>query len=112
MHYRVEDKPELILTGYKRRFQGVPGDREDQECDFYVHTRAQQYLLNGMSDHPETQHNVVMNIDDEGYDFYIAQELPLHTRERMGEDCVLGEPYASVFENIRVPAHTDAIFET
>ena len=112
MHYRVEDKPELILTGYKRRFQGVPGDREDQECDFYVHTRAQQYLLNGMSDHPETQHNVVMNIDDEGYDFYIAQELPRHTRERMGEDCVLGEPYASLFENIRVPAHTYAIFET
>ena len=50
----------------------MPGDREDQECDFYVHTRAQQYLLNGMSDHPETQHNVIMNIDDEGYHFYIC----------------------------------------
>lgn len=112
MDYRVEDKPGLILTGYKRRFSGVPGDRDNQECDFYVHTRALQYLLNGMSDHPETQHNVVMNINDDGYDFYITQELPKNMRERMHEDCVLGQPYADMFENISIPPHTYAIFET
>lgn len=112
MDYRIENKPEMILTGYKRRFSGVPDEREEQEKDFYVHTRPLQYMLNGMSNHPETHHNVIMNADDDGFDFYITQELPRHMRERIHEDCVLGEPYASMFENIVIPAHTYAIFET
>lgn len=28
MDYRIEEKDEMILTGYKRRFVGVPGERE------------------------------------------------------------------------------------
>ena len=33
MDYRIEEKPEMILTGYKRRFSGVPygPDRDRQE---------------------------------------------------------------------------------
>ena len=31
MNYRIEEKGEIILTGYKRRFEGVPGEREEQE---------------------------------------------------------------------------------
>ena len=112
MNYRIEDKPEMILTGYKKRFTGVPGEREDQECDFYVHTRPQQYLLDGLSDHPEIQHNVVTNVGDDGYDFWITQELSAYMRERMHEDCVLGDPYADWYENITIPAHLYAVFET
>ena len=33
MNYRIEEKDEMILTGYKRRFSGVPGEREEQEKD-------------------------------------------------------------------------------
>ncbi len=112
MDYRIENKPEMILTGYKKRFTGVPDEREEQEQDFYVHTRPQQYMLDGMSAHPDTEHNVIMNIADDGFDFYITQELTEYIRKRMHEDCVLGEPYASMFENIVIPAHTYAVFET
>lgn len=29
MEYRVEEKPEMVLTGYKRRFTGVPHITDD-----------------------------------------------------------------------------------
>ncbi len=112
MDYRIEEKPEMILTGYKKRFSGVPGEREEQEAYFYTHTRPQQYLLNGMSNHPETGYDVITNIGDDGFDFWITQELPRHMRDRIHEDCVLGDPYADWFENITIPAHLYAIFET
>lgn len=112
MNYRIEEKPEMILTGYKKRLTGIPDEREDQECDFYVHTRPQQYLLGGLTNHPETQHNVVTNVGDDGYDFWITQELTANVRARMHEDCVLGDPYANWYENIVIPAHLYAVFET
>ncbi len=31
MNYRIEEKPEMVLTGYKRHFLGVPGERAEQE---------------------------------------------------------------------------------
>ena len=31
MNYRIEEKDEIILTGYKRRFSGIPGERMEQE---------------------------------------------------------------------------------
>lgn len=31
MNYRIEEKNEMILTGYKRHFVGIPGERENQE---------------------------------------------------------------------------------
>lgn len=45
MNYRIEEKNEMILTGYKRRFSGVPDEREEQEKDMYVNTRVFQYIL-------------------------------------------------------------------
>ena len=45
MNYRIEDKPEMILTGYKKRFIGTPAERSEQECDFYVTTRVNQLIL-------------------------------------------------------------------
>ena len=112
MNYRIEEKPEMILTGYKRRFTGVPGEREDQECDFYVHTRPLQYMLNGMSRHPEDHFDVITNLNDDGFDFWIAQELTPFMRENIHKDSVLGDPWANEFENIVIPAHTYAVFET
>ena len=48
MNYKIETKPEMILTGYKRRFTGVPGERLEQESDFYITTRPLQFMLKGM----------------------------------------------------------------
>lgn len=32
MEYRVEEKPEMVLTGYKRRFTGVPHITEEYKA--------------------------------------------------------------------------------
>ena len=49
MNYRIEEKDEIILTGYKRRFSGIPGERMEQEKEMYVKTRPLQYILQGLS---------------------------------------------------------------
>ncbi|MGN0493571.1 MAG: helix-turn-helix domain-containing protein, partial [Acutalibacteraceae bacterium] len=49
MNYRIEQKPEMILTGYKAHFTGVPygENREKQEGALFMTTRAKQWLLRG-----------------------------------------------------------------
>ena len=112
MNYRIEKKPEMVLTGFKRRFSGVPENREAQEEDFYVHTRPNQYLLNDLTEYPADNYNIVTNIDDEGYDFYIATQIPDGIRARLHEDCVLGAEYADRFEHVHIAPQTYVIFET
>lgn len=112
MNYRIEDKPAFTLTGYKRRFTGSPEQRDSQEEAFYTGTRANQYILEGLASAPHVHFNVIRNIDDSGYDFYIAAELPDQLRTRLHEPAVLGPEYAGRFEDIPIPAQTYAIFET
>ncbi len=112
MNYRIEEKDEMILTGYKRRFSGVPGEREEQEKAMYVNTRALQYILKGLSGNIEKDYNVIINIGDDGYDFYIANQLTAYLRNNLNKTHVLGEEYSKHFENIVIPKCTYAIFET
>ena len=112
MNYRIEEKDEMILTGYKRRFFGVPGERAEQEKEMYVKTRALQYILQGLAGNVEKNYDVITNIDDEGYDFYIASKLTEYYRNNLRKDGVLGEEFAKCFENIVIPKGTYAIFET
>ena len=112
MNYRIEDKPAFTLTGYKRHFTGVPGQWNGQDEAFYTTTRVNQYILEGLAAIPYVNFNVIDHVDDSGYDFYIAAELPDSTRERLSEDCVLGADYASRFEHLHIPGQTYAIFET
>ena len=112
LNYRIEEKDEMILTGYKRRFSGVPGEREEQEKDMYVNTRVFQYILQGLSGNIEMNYDIITNIDDDGYDFYIAKQLTEYLRNNLNKTSVLGEEYAKHFENIVIPQCTYAIFET
>ena len=112
MNYRIEEIDEMILTGYKRRFAGVPGDRECQEEDMYVNTRVFQYILQGLSGNFETNYDIITNIGDDGYDFYIAKQLTEYLRNNLSKSSVLGEEFAVHFENITIPKCTYAIFET
>lgn len=77
MEYRIEEKQGMLLTGYKRRFTGVPHvtkEFDTQMEDFYLHTRANQMLLHGMSadETKTTVYNVIDHVSDDGYDFYIG----------------------------------------
>lgn len=112
MDYRIEEKDEMILTGYKRHFVGVPGEREDQEEEMYVKTRALQYILQALSRSLETNFDIITNVDDDGYDFYIAYQLSEYYRNNLNKDGVLGEEFARYFENVRIPKCTYAVFET
>ncbi len=112
MNYRIEEKDEMILTGYKRRFSGIPGEREEQEKDMYVNTRVFQYILRGLSGNIDMNYDIIMNVSDDGYDFYIANQLTEYLRNNLNKTSVLGEEYAKHFENIVIPKCTYAIFET
>lgn len=110
MDYRIEKKPEMVLTGYKRRFTGTPADRSEQERDFYVSTRLNQYALKGISRDCDTGYNIMSGFDDEGYDFYIASMLDEWQTENLGK--VLGAEDAKRFEKIVVPEGLYLICET
>ena len=109
MNYRIEEKPEMVFTGYKRRFSGTPAERKSQECDFYVQTRANQYILKGLSHDCDTGYNIMTGFDDEGYDFYIASMLDEWSTNNLDKE--LGEE-AKRFERIVVPAGRYLICET
>lgn len=110
MDYRIENKPELVLTGFKRRFTGTPAEREDQECDFYLSTRGNQYMLKGMARDCDTFYNVMTNFGDDGYDFYIASLLNREKTEKLEE--ILGSEDAGRFETVTIPARQYLICET
>lgn len=119
MNYRIEQKPEMILTGYKSHFIGVPygKEREKQENRFFKTTRGKQWLLRGAksaSGEPETDMCFITKIDDNGYDFYYAQELGKYERDNMYNKDVTGFEYMNDFgfENIIIPKQTYAIFTT
>lgn len=112
MNYKIEEKPEMILTGYKRCFTGVPGERFDQEEDMYINTRPLQYILQGLSGCLDLNYDVITNINDHGYDFYITYLLEEFYRNNLNKSHVLGEKFASYYENITIPKQLYAIFET
>ncbi len=112
MNYRIEEKDTLLLTGYKCHFTGTPGARLDDECDFYVHTRPLQYILKGLAGDHATDYNIVIHIDDNGYDFYIAALLEPVIRDHLHDPTVLGEEFADKYETVVIDHHLYAIFET
>lgn len=110
MDYRIEVKPERIYTGFKRRFIGTPAERLDQEHDFYISTRANQYILWGLSRDCVTTYNIMNAFDDDGYDFYIASLLDEWTTNNLEK--TLGAEDAKRFETIKVPQGMYLICET
>ncbi|MBQ4628897.1 MAG: AraC family transcriptional regulator [Clostridia bacterium] len=116
MNYRIEEKEELRLVGYKKHFSGVPygNEREQQGAEFYTTTRAKQWLLTGMSSNYEKEYNIITNIGDDGYDFYIAYEVDEWTTKNMFDSKITGVDFMNEmgFETIVIPRQTYAIFET
>lgn len=117
MNYRMEEKPAMVLTGIKRRFSGVPfgEEREKQEEQMFMSTRAAQMLLLGMTNENMTHYCAVSNIDDEGYDFWIAAPIDAYYTENLNHADVMGIDGCGTlfgFERMEIPAATYAIFET
>ena len=109
MNYRIEEKPAMLLTGYKRRFTGSPNDKQDQDHNFACETRLEQYILEGMCREHETIYQILTNFDADGYDFYYAYQFPSWALEDMQE---IPADVAARFENVPIPAGTYIVFET
>ena len=109
MNYRIEEKSDMLLTGYKRRFAGSPNDKQDQDHNFACETRLEQYILEGMCREHETIYQILTNFDTEGYDFYYAYQFPKWALEDMQD---IPADIAARFENVAIPAGTYIVFET
>ena len=111
MNYKIEDKPELILTGFKRRFEGTPAEPREQDYNLWITTRVNQYVLSGLAADRETCWELIKNQRDDGYDFYIAWELTAFDRENW--DDILNDPdFAARYEHVTVPAGLYLVVET
>ena len=111
MNYRIEEKPEMILTGFKKHFTGTPENRYEQECDFYAHSRVNQYLLKGVCGDRDNGYNVIANIGDGGFDFFIAQQLDEWWTENLAKGLGYDEK-SKEFEKIAIPRQLYVICET
>lgn len=68
--------------------------------------------MQGLSGRLDLNYDVIANIDDDGYDFYIAYLLPEFYRNNLHKPGVLGEAFAGYYENITIPKQRYAVFET
>lgn len=116
MKYTIKKMPELVLVGYKKHFMGVPygEERTKQEEEFFAGTRAKQWLLIGASCDYATDYCVVTNVNDDGYDFYIAYELDEWTRKELYNPNVTGVDFMDKmgFETLIIPEALCAVFAT
>ena len=111
MNYRIEEKPEMMMTGFKRHFTGTPENRYEQENDFYIHSRVNQYLLKGLCGDRDNGYNIITNIGDDGFDFFIAQQLDAWWTENLAKGLGYDEK-ANEFEKIVIPKQRYVICET
>ena len=110
MNYRIEKKNALVLTGYKKRFTGVPGERKAQDHYFTVETRPNQAILQYMAHDVDTSYAVFTNFDDEGYDYYIASYIGEESSKTFEEE--MGTEIYSRFEKITIPEATYLVCES
>lgn len=115
MNYRIEEKPEMILTGYKEHFTGAPygKERKQQEEQLFTTTRGKQWLLRGASRNIDA-HCVITNITDVGYDYHYCHLLDVWERENLYNRAVTGVDFVEDLglEDIVIPKTTYVVFET
>ena len=109
MNYRIEEKPAMLLTGYKRRFTGSPNDKKEQDHSFACETRLEQSILEGLSREHETIFQLLTNFDADGYDFYYAYQFPKWALKDLDD---LPKDITSRYESITVPAGLYMVCET
>ena len=109
MNYRIEEKPDMLLTGYKRRFTGSPNDKQEQDHNFACETRLEQYILEGMCREHETIYQILTNFDADGYDFYYAYQFPSWALDDLKD---IPAEIAARFENVSIPCGKYIVCET
>lgn len=109
MNYRIEEKPALLLTGYKRRFSGDPNDKQDQDHYFACETRLEQAILQGLCREHEATYQILTNFGADGYDYYFAYHFPQWALDSLQD---LPADITARFENVSIPAGSYLVCET
>lgn len=109
MNYRIEEKSDMLLIGFKRRFVGTPDEQKEQDHNFATETRLEQYFLEGICREHETVYEIYTNFDADSYDFYYAYLFPKWALENFDE---LPEDIKAKFEKVEIPAGTYFVCET
>lgn len=109
MNYKIEEKPAMLLTGYKRRFVGDPSNKQDQDHYFACETRLEQVILEGLCHEHVKTYQVLTNFDADGYDFYFAYQMPNWALDSLQE---LPADITARFETLNIPAGTYLVCET
>ena len=115
LNCKIIEQSEKRLVGFGKRFHGVPYGKERlmQEDAFYSSTRGKQWLLIGAAGTPQADYAIVTNLDDEGYDFYIAYELDEWTERAIFDPSITGMDLQDAgFEVLLLPKQTCAVFCT
>lgn len=116
MNYRIETKPELVLTGYRppaspvcpsaptvsgrRRISSAPPARRNGCCAARLSPTTSTTAWS-------------TNLNDDGYDFFIAVPLDVDECAYMLDPAVMGVDMAQFgFEHITIPPQTYAVFAT
>ena len=115
VNYRIEEKQEMILTGYRTHFTGVPYgmEREQQEEMLFTTTRGKQWFLKGASGGGDA-YCVTLNMTETGYDFFYSHQLDEYERNNLYDRTVTGVSFVEELEleDIVIPQTTYIIFET
>lgn len=115
MNYRIEEKDEMILTGFKAHFTGAPygKDREKQEEELFISTRGKQWFLKGASGDDDA-YCVITSVDDNGYDYYYCHKLDCYERQNLYNHAVTGVDFVESLnlKTVEIPKTTYVIFET
>lgn len=109
MNYRIEQKEPLVLFGYKAHFTGSPKERNLQDHNFICDTRLKHAALQYMAHDVDTTYCVMDNLNDDGYDFWVASCIGEEDREDLLE--CFGEEVADWFEKIVIPGGTYLVCE-
>ncbi|MBQ5601988.1 MAG: AraC family transcriptional regulator [Clostridia bacterium] len=115
MNYRIEEKDEMIFTGFKAHFTGAPygKDREKQEEELFISTRGKQWFLKGASGDDDA-YCVITSVDDNGYDYYYCHKLDSYERQNLYNHAVTGVDFVESLnlKTVEIPKTTYVIFET
>lgn len=117
LDYRLEEKEEMILTGFRTHFTGAPcgKEREEQEERLFVTTRGKQWFLGGAARADNRDpHCVVTNITEEGYDYYYCHVLGDYEREHLYDRETTGVDFVERMnlETLVIPESKYVVFET
>lgn len=112
MDYRIEEKPEITITGLSKAFTGAPSNRYNQQHDFMVDgdTRFARYALQGMASDCSVEYGVISNIDDSGYTFTIGTVIPQFFNENLEK--TIGFSNASKLKVLHIPPQKYLVVET